>query len=438
MTQLLTVVSYLFDLFIVFIFMKGILEKKKEQIPYPLFLGGFCCMELLLFLNETLCQNLSTNLFTLVTCIVSFTTTFLLCYFYDCSFKHKLFVSLSFQVFALLGEYAFSMLVGIASPNIFTLPFPLFKSIMNLGAKLMLLLLVLLCITFWKRKLRSLHMQYNLLLFVSPFITLAMLIFIPYKNMPDYDFIPFFAIFTCFFILNIVNYLLLEGVFQVTELKSKNEQMEQQIMFQKEKYLQLGAAYRNTRRIVHDTKKHYFSIQSFIKEKEYDKLSGYLVTAMEDLETTYARFNTGNLVIDSFLSNYMTVAESEKIDFHADVNVDANRIPIDDYELCVILGNLLDNCMQACRKISGPSFMNIQLYMDDFDKFIIHTTNSNPKTDEKKRDSSSNLYHGYGLDNIRKIVTQNHGIFEIFPSEAFEIYIVLPIIDVNKRKHLPV
>ena len=89
---------------------------------------------------------------------------------------------------------------------------------------------------------------------------------------------------------------MLNKIILSTEFQSQYHQMEQQILFQKEKYKQLSIAYRETRSIVHDVKKHYFAIQELIHHQEYEQLLGYTSSAINTLESTYANFNTGNLV----------------------------------------------------------------------------------------------------------------------------------------------
>lgn len=153
--------------------------------------------------------------------------------------------------------------------------------------------------------------------------------------------------------------------------------MEDQIRFQKEKYEQLSESYRQSRRIIHDLKKQYFCINEYVDNKEYDKLKTFTSEAVRDIESTYSKYNTGNLVIDSFLTNYDTLAAKNHIQFVAKLGVTYNRIPVNDYDLCVILGNMLDNCLKAC--IANPSsenFIHIAIATTENDKFTIHCENT--------------------------------------------------------------
>lgn len=62
-------------------------------------------------------------------------------------------------------------------------------------------------------------------------------------------------------------------------------------------------------------KKHYFYIQEQINKQHFDDLKNYTSTAIQSIEDNYAKYNTGNLVIDSFITNYDNIAT--KITLHS-------------------------------------------------------------------------------------------------------------------------
>ncbi len=97
------------------------------------------------------------------------------------------------------------------------------------------------------------------------------------------------------------------------------------------------------------------------KKGNYDVIEDYLKKSMEDIEQSYNRINTGNLVIDAFVSNHMSIAEKENIEFRTDIQVSLSNIQIDDYDFSIILGNLLDNCLNACREIQVPAPRQIEV-----------------------------------------------------------------------------
>lgn len=129
----------------------------------------------------------------------------------------------------------------------------------------------------------------------------------------------------------------------------------------------------------------------------------------------------------------MNVTANEGIQFSSEINVSADRIPVSDYDLCVLLGNLLDNCLNACRQnVEMPNSISIQITTDDYDLFTIHSSNTyKPLSDQKKEKHS--FYHGYGMDNMKNVTEKYHGTFETMAKEKFHIYIIIPIIEVKKK-----
>ena len=81
----------------------------------------------------------------------------------------------------------------------------------------------------------------------------------------------------------------------------------------------------------------------------YDELSIYLEKCMKVLENNYIQINTGNLVLDTFISSHKTMADEKGIQFHSDIRIDKDRMPLEDYDLSIIIGNLLDNAMNECK-----------------------------------------------------------------------------------------
>lgn len=430
--------SMFFDAFISIIYMNGIMKKRKEGIPAFVFYIAVVIMEMLLSVNLSQFISLPQTCITFINSAISIITLFILCLFYDTSMKYRIFTALSFQVLASLGEGLFTIAVNAVNPDFFeTADTDFMYRFMELGCTMSLFLLAIIVILIWNRKSSAGTRGFNMLALTTPVISLLILTPMAMKNdslthYTDYDTI----IIVGLSVLNIVNYILVNQSQHITELTTANKQMEQQIAFQKEKYTQLGASYKNSRRVIHDTKKHYFAISEYIKNGNYSALTDYLKLAIDDLESTYAKFNTGNLVIDSFLTNYYNLATQNNITFNTELNVNYNRIPINDYDLCVILGNLLDNCINACNNIGlAEKFIYVEICTNDEDRFIIRTKNPIYDKDNSKSSGYATPFeHGYGLKNIENIVERNYGFVKcVEADDSFQVHILIPIIDNSKR-----
>ncbi len=432
---LLSILETLSDLFILLIFMNGILKIKKHQISPILFFTTYILVEAGLFLFQSMLEqytyrnSILHDLAIVLSCIVF---TFVVTFLYSSGLRQKIFATLLFQVFGMVSEYIFTIIVMQFYPVIMSTENPFAISLINLGCKLVLFVIAISFLILWNHNSTSENIPYSILILSTPLLSIIIILNMPfYETMKDNNHIPILLTIIGFMLLNFANYFLLRRSQQTYELKQKTERMQQQITFQQEKYAQLSAAYKCSRKIVHDTKKHALAMQEYIKKEEYEMLLDYLSTVIDNLESTYARYNTGNLVIDSFLSNYHALAESLHIPFQANLNVLLDQIPLSDYDLCVVLGNLLDNCINACKiTSSGDHYIHVRIDCGSEGKFLITTSNSVPSSNFSKKEEGTSLFHGYGVDNIRHIVEAKHGLYDIATeNNTYKVSIVIPVMN---------
>lgn len=427
MTCLLMLSAYLLDMLIITIFLDNMFlgQKRYSNVSYYLFL---CVAELMLFLNEYLVKTVNMPYAKAITMGISLFTTFFLCFFYKSSWQGKILATCIFQMLVSVGEIIFTYLISVINPDFLKVKnMNLLYNTMNNGSKVVLLILCLSIVFVRKRNSIISRWNYNMLLFSTPIITLAIYCILPLKKVYAEDAVFYNLLFISLAILNVINFILIKNNQAFVEMKFANTQMEQQIGFQKEKYEQLSQSYRNNRRLIHDVKKHYYSIQEYIHRNNLQGLLEYTHSAIDDLESTYVKYNTGNLVIDSLLANYDTVYEANHIHFSVHLNVDCGQIPIKDYDLCIVLGNLLDNALQANDKIEIlEREVLIEIETTENSKFRIRSENPLPEHDFDVQKNI--LHHGYGLENMKKVVSENHGFVTIRTAEYFVIDILIPII----------
>lgn len=435
---LLDIFSYIIDLLLILVYLDRTLYTRKSNIPTPAFYISFICAESVLMINQICFHSPQKHLSIFITSILSIITFFALCFLYQSTLIRKIIYSIIFQLFAMISEYTFTLIIRIITPDTLNHITYSLLSFISFGSKIILFLFILIFTMISGNNKKS-DFEYNLFSLATPVISLIIFIFIPPNEsvaptVVSYDIV----ILLCIIVLNITNYLILERIKYTHNLESKNSQLKQQLNFQQDKYSQLSAAYKSTRRVVHDTKKHHFVMSKYIEEERYSELKDYIEISYKELENTYAVFNTGNLVIDSFLSNYKNLAKEHSIAFNTALNLEASRIPVKDYDLCIILGNLLDNSFDACKHINpSDRWIDIRIYIDDYDKFRIDFCNSVKNLPDDLRPTDS-LEHGFGTANIYRTVKKNFGTTATeLTEDTYTTAIVIPIIDEKKRLHPP-
>ncbi len=422
---LTTIFSSCFSIFTEMYFFNNTLKSRKTYIPKPLFVLAFIVADASLNITSFIFEDYSGALFALINTSISIVSIFLLTLLYDTNNKSRILVTILLQTITTFSDIFFTIIVSISFPEILE---HRNKAVLFMGSfcvNIIILIFALLFISIWNRKLKQYDIKYNILILITP-ICSYLIIHILNSNTDNYAHIPnsIITVISILSVLNIVNLVVLQQSFSANEIRSKNLILEKEIDFQKEKYKQLSSSYRNTRKIIHDTKKHYYVIQEYTKNHENEALLQYIKTAIVDLETTYAYYNTGNLVIDSFFTNYKLLFEKNNITFAPTLNINANNVPIEDYDLCIILGNLLDNGLnELCISGIENATFSIEIYENENKKFIIHSINPVAPINNHK----NNIEHGYGTENIRNTVKKYKGFYEVSKNEKYETFIVIPM-----------
>lgn len=434
---IISLISSVFDIFIILIYFSNMLGKRQKKIHPVFFYGSFVLMEIILNISLYFFADIHTTLRLYISIMISLITSYLLTLFYDAFIRHRLFVVFSFQIYCNISEliifYIGNFVVFLMGkehiPNDY---------IMNFLSKIVTFILIIITILIRNRKKEDYGIQYSLLILLTPVVSIITILSFPYPDTNAANaFIMQIVSASGVMFLNIANYFLLDSLLISRKLKVREAQLMQQIKYQSEKYDMISVAYRDTRRLIHDTKKHYFFINSVAEKIHCSEICDYINKELPELEARHILVNCGNLVIDSFVGYFIQLAEKEGTNFDTHIRISPQLIPMKDNDLCIIIGNLLENALEANRKIKMLSNRNIlfEAYTSE-DNFTLHISNAIADNTIYQDISSKHdkLNHGFGLQNVNKIVDKYKGIYthEIC-DDRYNTIIVIPAL--NKRGH---
>lgn len=424
------VICMIFDAVILTIYLHKILGARKESVSAVLYAGCLCLVEIFLIFLMRYFDGQHNGFRVFVSNLVSFATTFFLTIFFKSNLRHRLFVSISFHVYASMSELVVYSIVSL-------LPASMTEILLSndnyglLMSKNVLFILLNITILLWNRKKQHYSLQYSVLVLMMPLLSFLLLLTMTHQLSWNpgtvYD-ILHLAGMSGILVANVLNYFLLDNVMKVTELEQEKIQMDKQFEYQTEKYQQISTVYRNSRRFIHDAKKHFFFIQNCMVEENYDSVIPYLQEAVKDIENTHNRINTGNLVIDAFVSNHQSLAEQENIEFFTDIQINNENVVIADYDFSIILGNLLDNSLNACRKILSPAPRQIavEIFTTNME-LVVHISNTIPAPKTRESEGSQHLAHGFGMKNIEVIVAKYLGTYTHYlEDERYHSIVAIP------------
>lgn len=181
----------------------------------------------------------------------------------------------------------------------------------------------------------------------------------------------------------------------------------------------------------HELGNHYIYINSLASEHRYDELQAYLQSIEHWEGMVVQSVSTANPVLNAVINQKLSYARFLGIDTKAHVE-SLDRIPVDDLTLCSLLGNLLNNAIDACQNQRSPS-ISVDIYtLKSYLTICVENSvdhdvlKNNPHLLSTKEDADN---HGIGLRIIRRIVKQNDGIlhFEMVAPNRFSAQVMLQI-----------
>ena len=196
-------------------------------------------------------------------------------------------------------------------------------------------------------------------------------------------------------------------------------------------YAEVENMYRQMRGWRHDYRSHIQVMKAHAAQGEWEALRAYLDQLEDDLSTVDTVVKTGNPMADAILNSKISLARSRHIQVRSDASVPV-ALDISELDLCVILGNLFDNAIEASLALPEEERL-IRVYIDrKGEQLYISFTNFTASGKREKREgrfrSTKGEGHGFGLVRIDAIVERLGGWLSRNSEEgAFTTEILLPV-----------
>ncbi len=209
--------------------------------------------------------------------------------------------------------------------------------------------------------------------------------------------------------------VLLELLSRITEERAKLEAQIVATSMSKAHLQETRALYEELREYQHNLKHQYALLKQMFEEGHIEEGRKYLNEL--DVRNLLMHTTTGNLSIDAVLSTKRTHMRQLNIDFRFTA-YPMTILPIDETEFCALLGNLLDNAIEAIQRLpqGKPRHILLKFAKTRDMLYITCINNANVNTIhlEGGKYLSSKRRHkpGYGLPSIRRTVEQAGGLFQ--------------------------
>lgn len=236
-----------------------------------------------------------------------------------------------------------------------------------------------------------------------------------------------------FLLINYVLFEIYDWIRHDTELREQNCLYEQQLDLCSQQAEERENTYIELQKMRHNLKKYFYGLLGMLQEGQVsdaqkyisDILNESIVNKPEEISTS------GNIIVDSLINHEYGIAMKNGIDFNASILIPAS-LPFHNGDLSIILGNLLENAIEACcdtDSVTKYITLNISYVKD-----VLQISLKNSCGTFRKKDNSGNYLstknatgiHGLGLSSVKQAIEKYQGIMNIYDSgNEFQIVAVL-------------
>jgi len=402
---ILNVISLFFEAYTLLLLF-GSIEKEQKTETGKRLLGGIVFIVILavvyLFTDNTYIKIGAISIATIIYSL-----------WYEIPALKRLFYSLLIVLFSILCEFAVGFAIsGILDETVNAVRDSiLYYAIGVFSSKLLVLFGVKIFTIICFPKNGTMPLKIGLIFFIFPVATFlfgcVMLSSVGSEISASYAWIGVAATLSLAF-ANVIVLCLFDGYIKETEEKKELEA--ERVHMQTEQAYMKELIDRQTEagKTMHDLKNELFVLRSELdtnSEKAISRIDEIckIVTAKQNM------IYTGDVAIDSLINSKIAGAKAEQINFKCECHFSGFG-DIDKTDLCVLVGNLIDNAVEACARVSGERYIHMR-FSETANMLKIEVGNSTNdiSASDLKTTKSDKDNHGYGIKSIKAIAQKYEG-----------------------------
>ena len=205
------------------------------------------------------------------------------------------------------------------------------------------------------------------------------------------------------------------AVLDIREARSAQRVSEQAIMLE-DAYRQLESLNGTLRKQRHDFKNHLQVVFSLMEMEEYAEARQYIESVYQDIQKTGSSLRTAIPALNALIAAKRADCESRGIELRLDIRSAWQDMPVSGWELCRVLGNLIDNALDALAE-ARPDDPFVSVTLDETaGGFVFAIVNNGPAIPPQHLEAifregftTKSAGHGAGLSIVREILESYGG-----------------------------
>ncbi|WP_300446526.1 ATP-binding protein [uncultured Oscillibacter sp.] len=180
-------------------------------------------------------------------------------------------------------------------------------------------------------------------------------------------------------------------------------------------YTAVNRAYQVNARLFHDFHNHIGVLRQFLTHEKYGEAVRYLDELQAPVRNLTAAVWTGDETADYLINSKAAAAEADGIRFQVQVEF-PRRTNIRSVDLCAILGNLLDNAIEAARQVENPERRTVALTIRRIHQMLVIKVENSfagapvQEKGELKTTKTEGGLHGWGLKSAQTAAEKYDGM----------------------------
>ena len=232
-------------------------------------------------------------------------------------------------------------------------------------------------------------------------------------------------------------FLMMPGQFFVYRAGFRQIMAEEKVRIQKQmlamnnlQFNSLQSRINEARQARHDVRHHIHLIREYLRSGKMQELEDYLDDYAASLPDTQSMIYCQNYAVNTLLGYYVRQARGSNIDVDVFVLLPEN-LKLSETTLSVVLGNLLENAVEACREMAeGERRITVRGKADGGCVFfeVANTFNGNLRRSESgKILSTKSADRGLGLESADRLAQLHGGMLEVDAQNGiFRVSVLLP------------
>lgn len=228
----------------------------------------------------------------------------------------------------------------------------------------------------------------------------------------------------CLLYINLVICFYTETIKTAYNERHMRELAEQQLQIQVSYYEKEQQTRDATRALWHDIKKYTNATQDLFQHGDMENAVQSLQQATTALSEIHQTVDVGNAVVNGILERALEQVQNQGISLDFDVWV-SDQLPISAVDLYIIMGNTIDNAIEACQQVPVADSPTISLTLRQQNHTLFYAIDNPIPAKQGKKPGD---VHGYGIRNVKNCVAKYHGMTTVSKQGGvFSVQIQLPL-----------